>query len=157
LIADAVDADVTYVPFDPAAHDEYAENSQEVNLAWTLGHVIVHTTASAEEAAARASQLARGVPVEGRNRYEIPWETVTTVSQLRHCLEQSWRMRRAFLDTWPDPAHLETLYQPKNPKFRPFNAIGMFLSGLAHDDAHLEQIAEIMRQSRAARNPMMDK
>ena len=61
LIAGCVDADVTFVPVDPAAHDRFAAKEEEVKLAWNLGHVIVHTTASAEESAALAAELARGV------------------------------------------------------------------------------------------------
>lgn len=48
----------------------------DVHLAWNLGHVIVHTMASAEESAALAAELARGVEYHGRSRYEVPWETV---------------------------------------------------------------------------------
>lgn len=154
LIRSAVDADVVFTPNDPNARDEFAVNPADADLPWSLGHVIVHATASSEEAAARASQMARGVPLAGRNRFEIAWQEMTTVSQLRARLEESRRMRHAFLETWPDPAHLDVVHQPKNPLKRPFNAVGMFLSGLSHDDAHLEQIAEIMRQATAARGPI---
>ena len=68
LIRDCIDADVTLVPQDPEAHDPFAEDEADVDLAWTLGHVIVHTTASAEEAAALAAELARGVEYHGRSR-----------------------------------------------------------------------------------------
>ena len=44
LIADCVDADVTFTPLDPDANDPWAANPEDANLAWTLGHVIVHTT-----------------------------------------------------------------------------------------------------------------
>jgi hypothetical protein len=87
LIADADDADVVFVPLDPEAYDTYADQESVVNLAWTLGHVIVHVTASSEESAAQAANLARGVVVEGRMRYEIPWETVATIEQVRQRLE----------------------------------------------------------------------
>ena len=63
-IADAQDHDVTFVPEDPDAYDEYAAEAENVGLAWTLGHVIVHATASGEEGAARSATLARGVPLE---------------------------------------------------------------------------------------------
>jgi hypothetical protein len=142
---------VVFVPQDPAAYDEHAEQSESVYLAWTLGHVIVHSTASSEEAAARASQLARGVPVETRCRYETPWETVTTIDQVRQRLEESRRMRHAFLDTWPEKPHLDVLFTPKNPRFQPYNALGMFISGLSHEDAHLGQISEILEQAQTAR------
>ena len=51
LIQGCTDAEVTFVPEDPEAFDSFAEDEADTNLAWTLGHVIVHTTASAEESA----------------------------------------------------------------------------------------------------------
>jgi len=57
LIADCVDEDVIFQPLDPDADDTYATDEAEKNIAWTLGHVIVHTTASAEESAAIAAEL----------------------------------------------------------------------------------------------------
>src|SRR5690349_5832175 len=73
LIADATDSDVTFIPSDPAANDTYAANPEDVNISWTLGHVIVHATASSEEGAARALTLARGVEIKERSRYEVPF------------------------------------------------------------------------------------
>src|SRR6266446_4769846 len=61
------DADVTFQPVDPLANDEFAADRADVDLAWTLGHVVVHLTASAEEAAFIAAELARGVVREGRS------------------------------------------------------------------------------------------
>ena len=58
LIADCVDADVAFPPEDPGAHDPYAATPEEVDLAWNLGHVIVHITASSEESAAIAAEWA---------------------------------------------------------------------------------------------------
>lgn len=149
-IADAVDADVTFQPIDPYANDPYASDSSAVNEAWTLGHVIVHATASSEESAALALQLARGIPVEGRSRYETPWETMKTVDQLVQRLEESRRMRKAMLDAWPDQPNLELSYEPW-PGAGQMNAVARFILGLAHDSSHLGQIQEIMRQARAAR------
>ena len=151
LIADAIDADVVFLPEDPQAKDQYAQTAQEINMPWTLGHVIVHITASSEEAAAHSSQLARGVPTSGRCRSEVPWESVTTIAQVRQRLEESRRMRHAFLHTWPDQPDLENVYLADHKGARPRNALQRFAAGLAHDDAHLEQIAEIMRQARLAR------
>ena len=51
LIDGASDADVIFQPVDPDADDPYAEDKDEANMAWTLGHVIVHITASSEESA----------------------------------------------------------------------------------------------------------
>ena len=152
LMADCVDADVTFVPQDPAANDPHAATEQEVKMAWTLGHVIVHTTASAEEAAFLAAELARGVqPAQrGRSRSELPWQAVTTIAQCRHRLEESRRMRLASLDLWPDEPHLDNICEawPTGPQV---NAIGRFALGLAHDSDHTGQIAEIVRQARSAR------
>ena len=150
LIVDCQDADVTFVPQDPAADDPHAATEAEVKMAWTLGHVIVHTTASAEESAFLAAEWARGVPPHGRSRYETHWQTVTTIAQCRRRLEESRRMRLSSLEIWPDEPHLNDLYEawPGGP---PVNAIGRFVLGLSHDDSHLGQIADIVRQARAAR------
>ncbi len=150
LIADATDEDVVFVPVDPRAEDTFATDPTEANMPWTLGHVIVHTTASAEEAAFLAVELARGVAHHGRSRSEIPWQSVTTVAQCRHRLEESRRMRLASLDMWPDQPYLDNYYQ-RTPESRKINAVAYFLFGLSHDDSHLQQIGEIMRQARAAR------
>ena len=151
LIADCTDADVTCVPVDPNAHDAYAAHPDEVNISWTLGHVIVHATASSEESAFIAAELARGVSFHGRSRYEMPWQTVTTIAQCRQRLEESRRMRLASLDLWPDQPHFDVTYEP-NPGAGTRNAVTRFVAGLGHDDSHLDQIAEIIRQSKAAQN-----
>lgn len=151
LIRDCTDEDVVFVPDDPDAFDSYASSGAEVSIPWTLGHVIVHTTASAEEAAFLAAELARGVEWHGRSRYETPWESVTTAAACRVRLEESRRMRLATLDVWPDAPHLETIYQPA-PDWPRYNAIQRFVLGLRHDFNHLEQIGEIARQAVAARS-----
>ena len=142
LTVDAVDFDVAFVPHDPDAHDEYAADESDTELAWTLGHVIVHATASSEESAFLAAEMARGVEHQSRSRYEVYWETVTTVDQIRHRLEESRRMRLATLEVWPDEP---IIVGNQNPVMR-------FVGGLRHDDSHLGQIEEIMRQARAVRN-----
>ena len=48
IIAESTDADVTADILDPQANDTFASNPDAVGLTWTLGHVIVHTTASSE-------------------------------------------------------------------------------------------------------------
>nr|WP_290665431.1 DinB family protein [Ardenticatena sp.] len=149
LIADCTDADVVFIPRDPNAFDPFAP-PEEQEAAWTLGHVIVHTTASAEEAAFIAAELARGVPYHGRSRYEVPWQTMQTIAQCRHRLEESRRMRLATLDVWPDTPHLENSYVPFDMAGE-LNALGAFVVGLWHDSDHLGQIEEIVRQARAAR------
>jgi hypothetical protein len=150
LIADCTDEDVTFVPEDPEAYDRYAATEAEINIAWTLGHVIVHVTASAEEAAFLAAELARGVKREGRSRSELYWEKVKTIDQCRKRLEESRRQRLASLEMWPDEPYLDNtttvsyLEGPINPPAR-------FVLGLRHDDSHLGQLVEIIRQAKAAR------
>lgn len=150
LIEDCADGDVIFQPIDPNANDTFAASEAEKHIAWTLGHLVVHTTASSEESAFLAAEMARGVPNHGRSRYETPWTDVTTIRQCRSRLEESRRMRHAALDTWPDSPHLELFYEPY-PGAGQINAQGRFVSGLSHDDSHLGQIAEVVRQSRQAR------
>jgi hypothetical protein len=153
-LADAEDEDVVFVPEDPEAYDPGAQTAEEQRMPWTLGHVIVHTTAGSEEAAFLAAELARGVALHGRSRYEVPWTTVTTVAQLRHRLEESRRMRLASLDMWPDEPHLDVYYvaQPPSPNAGlKVNAVARFLQGLMHEDSHRAQVREILRQAREAR------
>src|SRR5690349_16909338 len=89
LLDTCVDAAVTFVPNDPEANDAYAADAGDIHLAWTLGHVVAHATASADEYAAVATGLARGVEFLGRPRYEIPWQTVKTVAQCRQRFVES--------------------------------------------------------------------
>jgi DinB superfamily len=142
------DEDVCFVPVDPKANDMPAANPEDVNLAWTLGHVIVHTTASSEESAFLAAELARGVPFHGRSRSEVPWQTVTTFAQCRQRLEESRRMRITSLEVWPDAPHLDLVIEPWPGAPLIVNAVGRFVVGLLHDYSHLGQIAEIVRQAR---------
>jgi len=146
LIAGCADGDVTFEPVDPAADDPWAATPEELHMPWTLGHVLVHTTASAEESAALAAELARGVELHGRSRYEVPWRTVQTMEQCRQRLAESRRMRLASLEMWPDKPHLENQVQAwsEGPVV---NAVGRFVLGLMHEDSHLGQVAEIVRQA----------
>lgn len=150
LIRDCTDADVIFVPDDPGAEDSAAATPEEVNLAWTLGHVIVHTTASAEEYAFIAAELARGVKWHGRSRHEVAWQSVTTIRQCRERLEESRRMRLATLDLWPATPHYENTYSPREDIVH--NCVSRFVGGLYHDDSHLNQIEKIAAQARAARS-----
>jgi DinB superfamily len=149
IIAEAKDEDVVFIPQDPDADDPYGI-PEEKNLVWTLGHVAVHTTASSEESAALALTLARGLTPDGRSRYEVPWQSVQTIAQVRHRFEESRRMRLSMLDAWPDEPHLEVTYSI-SPRFGSFNATTRFLMGLYHDDDHVGQLREIMRQARETR------
>ncbi len=148
IIAGATDAYVTFVPSDPEANDTFAATADVVDLAWTLGHVVVHTTASSEESAALALNMARGLYIEGRSRSEVPWESVTTAEQMFKRLEESRRMRLAMLDAWPDRPYLEVTYQ--SPHRGEINTISRFLQGLSHDNSHLGQLRAIMEQCRTA-------
>jgi hypothetical protein len=149
LISGCADRDVVFVPDDPSADDPFAKNPEEVTLAWTLGHVIVHVTASSEEAAAIAAELARGVKYHGRSRYETPWQTVTTINQCRERLEESRRIRLASLEMWPEQPHLDNHFKSR-PGAPVMNAVSRFIYGLQHDDDHLEQITSIIRQANLA-------
>jgi hypothetical protein len=80
LLRRCQDADVTFVPQDPLADDPGAEPGQAANAAWTLGHLLVHMSATAEESAALAAELARGVVYHGRSRREVPWQGMTTLT-----------------------------------------------------------------------------
>ncbi len=151
LIADCSDADVTFQPVDPNAHDPFATDPAAVNQAWTLAHVIVHLTASCEESAFLAAEMARGVPFHGRSRYEVPWETVTSIAQVRQRLAESRRMLHASLQMWPDHPHLDYMVEPW-PGASPVDARGRYVLGLAHAYDHLSQIAEIVRQAKAGDN-----
>jgi hypothetical protein len=151
LIGECIDADVLLVPDDPEAHDPAAAAEDDVGLSWTLGHVIVHATASSEESAFLAAELARGVPRrEGRSRNEIPWTSVTTIEMCRQRLEESRRMRLATLDVWPDEPYLDNIYRYL-PTSSAVNAVTQFIYGLMHDDSHLGQITNIVGQAKAAR------
>lgn len=151
LIRDCVDTDVVFQPADPNANDTFAASDAEKTLAWTLGHVIVHGTASSEESAFLAVEMARGVANHGRSRSEVPWETVTTIKQCRDRLEESRRMRLALLDAWPAQTHSHIVYEPY-PGAGEMNAVTRFIGGLSHEDSHLGQIADIVKQARAGRN-----
>jgi hypothetical protein len=149
LIKDCTDADVVFEPADPEANDPYAVDEAEIDLAWNLGHLIVHVTASLEEGAALAAELARGVEFHGRSRSEVPWQSVTSIGQCRRRLEESRRMCLASLDMWPDQPDLENFYQRREgaPEI---NAIVSFVFGLAHAESHLEQIEAVVDQAKEA-------
>ena len=151
MITDCVDAEVIFEPSDPEADDPYAATPEEVDISWNLGHVIVHITASAEESAAIASELARGVEYHGRSRYEVPWQQMITIEGCRQRLEESRKMRIGSIRLWPEKPHLGNVYQAwaEGPTV---NAVGNFVLGLMHDDSHLGQIEEIVRQALGARS-----
>jgi hypothetical protein len=147
MLRRCVDADVTFVPSDPMAHDAAAVSDDETEIAWTLGHIIVHMTASSEESAALAAELARGVAYHGRSRSETPWATMTTVAQCWARLEESRRMRLASLSMWPDVPDLANTYSPWEGA-RELGPITRFLGGLRHDANHLDQLRDVIGQAR---------
>ena len=154
LIAGCDDRDITFTPEDPQAYDDAAATDEELTMPWTLGHVIVHTTASAEEAAAIAVELARGVPFRGgRSRSEVHWSTMKNIGQCRSRLEESRRMRIASLIMWPDEPYIENTLV--NHRGEEVNAIGSFMSGLTHEVSHLVQIRAIVAQAHRFREGEM--
>jgi hypothetical protein len=149
ILASATDADVVFVPEDPAADDPAAADSADRDLAWNLGHLVAHVTASAEESAALAQELARGVPFHGRSRWEVPWKTVTTIDQCRRRLAESRRMRLASLQMWPSSPPSAVDPDPATPTWQ--QARERFARGLSHEDAHVDQIRDVVKQAQAAR------
>lgn len=153
LLDDLTDDDVVFEPEDPGAEDPYAVAGEE-NIGWNFGHLIAHVTASSEEGAAFSSMLARGVAASERPRYETPWRDMKTVAQVRQRLEESRRMRNAYLETWPDSPFLD-VHRPVSERFTArfgeMNAPAAFLFGLSHEVGHYDQILDVKRQALAAR------
>src|SRR6266481_5728941 len=58
LLRGCKDADVTFVPVDPLAHDSAATGEGEAAIAWTLGHIVVHKPGTTEDSAAAPSPVA---------------------------------------------------------------------------------------------------
>jgi len=146
-ISKATDADVIFQPVDPNAKDPFAKEG-EGELAWGLGHVIVHLTATMEEAASLSQELARGVEFHGRSRWEVPFREVKTIAFCRARLNESRSMCLAALDMWPNPPHMDNTYVPVAGAL-PHTPVSRFASGLKHASDHLEQISEIMRQAKS--------
>ena len=60
LLRGAMDEEIVFVPADPDAADAAAADPADRGLAWTVAHNVVHATASGEEYAAVAVELAWG-------------------------------------------------------------------------------------------------
>lgn len=153
ILGDADDSQIAHIPYDPDANDPYAPPELQ-HIGWSLAHLVVHVTASSEESAATASILARGIPYtrEPRLRYETDWQTVTTRAQVMQRLEESRRMRLAYLDSFPDTPHLDVCRDVSErylEKFGRMNAFSQFLQGLKHEVGHHDQFREAARQARA--------
>jgi hypothetical protein len=146
------DAAVTFDPVDPEANDPHAVEGEE-NIGWSLAHLIAHVTASSEEGAAISSLLARGFATSERPRYETPWRDITTHAHCIQRLEESRRMRLAYLDTWPDTPHLD-VYREVSERFTEavglMNAPAAFLFGLRHEIGHFDQCRDVRQQALAA-------
>lgn len=140
IVTGVTDMGATFVPHDPDLKDANEE-------AYTLGHVIVHLTATLEEASSIGSVLARGIAFEGRLRNEVPWQTIRTAQQVHARLRESRRMCKAYLDSWPDGPHLDVTII-RIPSFGPMNVVAMHALGILHGEGHVEQLREIMRQSK---------
>lgn len=154
IIRDMNDAQVTFIPYDPHANDPHAVPGEE-HIGWSLAHLVVHVTATSEEGAAYSSILARGIPYprEPRLRYETNWHTVATQAECIQRLEESRRIRLAYLDTWPDNPHLDVyrgLSERALETLGPLNAPAAFLNSLKHEYGHHEQFLEVARQAREA-------
>ncbi len=149
------DADVTFDPVDTDANDPYAAAGEET-IGWSLAHLIAHVTASSEEGAAFSSVLARGVALTERPRYETPWRDLDTHAKCIQRLEESRRIRNAYLMTWPDTPHLDVQREGMSDGFLKFlggklNAVGCFVLGLGHEAGHLAQMEAVRAQALAAR------
>jgi hypothetical protein len=150
VIKDMDDADIIFAPQDPHANDPYAAPGEE-HIGWGIGHLIAHATASSEEWAAYSSILARGIPypAEPRLRYETAWREVDTKAKAIQRLEESRRIRLAYLAAWPDEPNLEARRE-LSPRFierhGEINAPAAFLFGLRHEVGHYDQFREVARQ-----------
>jgi hypothetical protein len=146
LVRELSDAETVFVASDPQA---------EGGIGWNVAHLIAHVTASSEENAAVSSILARGInyPFEPRLRAETEWTELTTTAACVQRLEESRRIRLAYLGAWPDQPRLDTEYTLP-PAFAErvglMNAVGSCLLGLVHEAGQFEQLREIIRQAQAA-------
>lgn len=141
IIGGLTDQQVILIPYDPAADDPYAASKEERHVGWSLAHVVLHVTASAEEAAAFSSILARGIAIGGRLRHECDWRQITKTAELVSRLEECRRICLAYLSTWPDEPDLETTrVMPENISWMKANAPLCFLFGLMHWHSHMEQL-----------------
>jgi len=155
LISELDDEDIVFEPIDDEANDPYAVEGEE-RIGWTIGHLIAHVTASSEEGAAFSSLLARGVPdVKDRPRAEMPWREMDSKAKCVQRLEESRRMRLAYLDTWPDNPDYDNLRVGLSERaqayFGDLNAPANFLIGLSHEVGHYEQIKAVKQQALEAK------
>jgi hypothetical protein len=144
------DEQATYIPYDSHADDPHALAKADRHIGWSLVHLVMHVTATAEEAAAFSSILARGIAIGGRLRSERNWREVTTCAEAVARLEECRRMCLAYLATWPDRPDLATVrIMPENLSWMKPNAPISFLAGLLHWHKHIEQFQQVAEQVRA--------
>ena len=152
FMADVTDADVVFDPDDPEANDPFAVEGEE-GIGWTIGHLVAHVTASSEEGAAFCSLLGRGVPVEGRLRYETDWKEIDTKEKCLQRIAESRKIRIGYLDALPEEINFE-LIRPISPGFEKrvgkLNAFGNMLLGLSHEHGHREQMEAVKAQAKAS-------
>lgn len=142
------DEQATFIPTDPDADDPFAASEVERHMGWSLVHLVMHVTASAEEAAAFSSILARGIPIGGRLRSERDWRQVSTCFETLARLDECRRMCLAYLATWPDQPDLITVrIMPENLSWMKPNAKISFLAGLMHWHKHIEQFQKVVMQA----------
>ena len=144
IINGVSDEQATYIPVDPEADDPHAATEADRHVGWSLIHLVMHVTATVEEAAAFSSILARGISIGGRLRSERNWREVTTCAEAIARLEECRRMCLAYLATWPDQPDLSTRrIMPDDFKWPGPNAMISFLAGLMHWHKHLEQMQRV--------------
>ncbi len=146
IINSASDEQLFRIPDDPEADDLHASEAER-HQGWSLAHLVLHATASFEEGAAFSSLLARGIVIGERLRYEPDWHLVSTRPEIIARLEECRRLGLAYLDTWPDQPHLETLrIMPEKLSWMKVNAPTALLNGLMHWHKHLEQFQKVAEQ-----------
>lgn len=147
LLSGARDVDIAFLPDDPLANDPHAEPGHERSTGWTVGHIVAHLTATLEESAALAAELARGVVYHGRSRSEVNWSEMRTVADCQARLAESRRICVASLGMWPAAPDLTNTYLPWEGA-PPFGMTARYLLGLRHAVDHMPQIVNVLGQAR---------
>lgn len=152
IVDSVTDADLFYLPHDPDANDTFATNEDEKFIGWSLAHLVLHVTASAEEGATFTSLLARGIAlaVGTRTRWEKDWKLVTTRAEIEQRLAECERLCLSYLSAVPDNPHLDVFRNmPEKLSHLRINAVGALLFSLMHWDEHLPQFRQVADQARA--------
>ena len=80
----------------------------------------------------------------------MPSKILTTSDQCRQRLAESRRIRLASLQMWPASPPSEVDPDPAIPTWQ--QARERFARGLSHEDAHVDQIRNVLKQAQAVRN-----